>query len=127
MTPRSWKPRSDTYRAQSDFSGTGVGVSLDAEFKFHPRFSIVSGLAIGLLTGKISTQSETNTFFYVDTLAGVILTPEELFFILENGSEQQIQALAQVGSRLPRTRRPRSTVPKRTKPTSASRPRCGAG
>ena len=91
-------PRPDTYRAQSDFSATGVGVSLDVEFKFHPRFSIVSGLAVGLLTGKMSSKYETNTFFYVyNSTPPIILTQEELFFILESGSQADIDLISQDG------------------------------
>jgi hypothetical protein len=91
-------PRPDTYRAQSNFSGTGAGVSLDVEFKFHPRFSIISGLGISLLTGKLSTKYETTTFFYLNnSQPPVILTPEELFDLLNNGTAEEIGLITQNG------------------------------
>jgi hypothetical protein len=94
--PATLAPRPDKVNMQSDYSGSGVGGSLDVEFRLAPRFSIISGLSIGLLRGKVSTvyQSQTSYYFTTDG-GGQYLSKDELFDILNNGTEDQIKAVGQ--------------------------------
>jgi hypothetical protein len=91
-------PLPDRVRAQSDYSATGAGAALDVEFKFHPRFSIVSGLAVGLLTGDMSSRYKSKTYLYINNAfqPPVILTPEELLAILSTGTAEDIALIEQV-------------------------------
>jgi hypothetical protein len=94
--PATYAPRPDYVTQQSDYSGSGVGGSLDVEFVLHPRFSIISGLSIGLLRGKVTTSYQSLTSYYYSTDGGYhYLSKDELFDILNNGTENQIKQVGQ--------------------------------
>jgi hypothetical protein len=96
VDPASLAPLADYVNQQSDFSGSGVGGSLDVEFRLAPRFSIISGLSIGLLRGKVSTAYKSNTSFYFTSEGGGhYVSHDELVDILTNGTETEIKALSQ--------------------------------
>ena len=94
IDPRTLAPQPDIVRQRSDFSGTGVGGGLDVEFVVAPRVSVISGLSIGVLRGKVDTQYTSLTSYYA-LLAGVPLTKDELFTILESGSADDIASIHQ--------------------------------
>jgi hypothetical protein len=92
----AYNPLPDQVIQKSDYSGSGVGASLDVEFRLHPRFSIISGLSIGLLRGKVTTSYQSQTSFYFSTDDGYhYLSKDELFDILNNGTDQQINKVGQ--------------------------------
>lgn len=100
--PAQWKPQPDVVHLQSDYSGTGAGASLDVEFKLHPRFSIVSGLSLGLLRGNARSFSKSQSSFYFSAgTAGPPATPphyvsgQELIDTLTNGTPEEILAITQ--------------------------------
>jgi hypothetical protein len=94
--PRIFLPHPDTVTDQSDFSGSGAGASLDVEFRLAPRLSIVSGLSIGLLRGRVSTYFKSQTWYYFTTLPEPhYLSKDELFDIMNSGTEEEIGAISQ--------------------------------
>jgi hypothetical protein len=89
-------PLPDTVSQTSNFYGHGIGASLNLEFPLHPRVSVISGLAIGLIRGTAGSQYVSTSSFYFSTDApGVPLTKDELFTILSSGSETQISNVFQ--------------------------------
>jgi hypothetical protein len=85
--PNSLTPLPDTVSQASDFTGHGLGVSLDVEFPLHPRVSIVSGISLGFIRGKAEgTYTSTSSYYNLTKgpTAGVPLTKAELFDILAN-------------------------------------------
>jgi hypothetical protein len=95
--PAQWQPIPDKVTLQTDYSGTGVGVSLDVEFKLHPRFSIISGLSLGLLRGKSTSTYKSLNGFYVSSFGGEThyITPQEMVTILQTGTQNEILAVSQ--------------------------------
>ena len=85
IDPRQFNPRSDTVFIQSDYSGTGAGVSLDVEFTLHPRFSVISGLSLGLIRGKVSTTYKSINWFYQSAVDGHYIGRQELIDTLQFG------------------------------------------
>ena len=103
--PLRLQPDPDRVLLQSDFSGTGFSGSLDAEFKFHPRLSVISGLSVGLVRGHTSSIYKSFASFYQSTLDGHYIDKAELENTLqfgptacdpENGIVQCIDAITQV-------------------------------
>lgn len=76
-------PRADQFGQTASFEGSGLGASFNVEFPLHPRFSIVTGLSIGLLRGKSESSYSSETSFYaLATSPDVPLTTAELFALL---------------------------------------------
>ncbi|HZN54305.1 MAG TPA: hypothetical protein VFB67_03215, partial [Candidatus Polarisedimenticolaceae bacterium] len=94
IDPAVFAPQPDIVREKSDFSGSGIGGGLDVEFILHPRVSVISGLSVGVLRGKVDTQYTSRASFYAST-PGVPLTREELFDILENGTGDEVALVHQ--------------------------------
>jgi hypothetical protein len=100
--PRRFAPLPDVVFEQSDFSGSGVGASLDVEFVLFPRLSVVSGLSIGLLKGETSTYWQSQTSYYYEGFQDDEVGPphylskDELFFIMNNGTPEQILGITQI-------------------------------
>lgn len=83
--PDSLIPVPDGVSQTSNFSGHGLGASLDVEFPVHPRVSIVSGLSIGLIRGTSESKfSATSSFYSLIPTPDVPLTKDELFELLSN-------------------------------------------
>jgi hypothetical protein len=83
--PLRLAPLPDAVTQTSDFSGHGLGVSLDVEFPLHPRVSIITGLSIGLIRGKTdSAYTSTSSYYYLNGTPDDPLTTDELFALLSN-------------------------------------------
>jgi hypothetical protein len=100
--PTPLTPLPDIVSQTAQFSGHGLGVTFDLEFPVHPRVSVISGLAIGLIRGSGSSaySSESSYYFQLQDGVKVYLPPgpddvNGLFTILSNGTEQQIAAVGQ--------------------------------
>jgi hypothetical protein len=71
-------------------------VTLDLDFVLHPRVSIITGLAIGLIRGSASSAYASQSSFYFQAPnVTVPLTRDELFTILNSGNDQAISRVAQ--------------------------------
>jgi len=89
--PLRLAPLPDLVLQRSSFSGHGVGAAFDVEFPLHPRFSITSGLSIGVIRGTAkSTFESTSSYYFQNANPDVPLTQEELFDILGTGTEAEI-------------------------------------
>jgi len=89
--PNRLAPPPDSVSQTSLFSGHGVGVSFDLEFPLHPRVSVISGLAIGLIRGSASSDyASRSSYYFRGSVPGVPLTSGELFTILSSGSATEI-------------------------------------
>jgi hypothetical protein len=96
QNPAQWHPIPDRVVLQSDYMGTGAGAALDAEFTFHPRFSVISGLSVGLLRGKVTTTYKGFTSYYTNALeGGRYVGRDELFQTLQFGTQNEILAISQ--------------------------------
>jgi hypothetical protein len=94
--PNRLKPIADYVTQTSNFTGHGLGVNFDVEFPLHPRFSLISGLSIGLIRGASTSNYVSRTSFYFDDAnPGVPLSKDELFTILGAGGEAEILRVAQ--------------------------------
>jgi hypothetical protein len=86
--PFRLQPIPDFVSQGSSFFGHGIGAAFDVEFPLHPRFAITSGLSIGLIRGATeSSFSSTTSYYFLAPNVDVPLTREELFAILEVGTE----------------------------------------
>lgn len=106
--PLRLAPLPDLVSQTSHFFGHGVGAALDVEFPLHPRFSIVSGISIGLIRGTPHSQySSVSSYYFKNGAEDVPLTKDQLFAILSTGTEAEIenvnQAVVVVGLRQPST------------------------
>ena len=82
------QPIPDQFGQTSSYEGSGLGASFNVEFPLHPRFSIVTGLAIGLYRGKgESSYSSLSSYYTTDADPNVPLTTEELFALLSLPSD----------------------------------------
>ncbi len=78
-------PLPDLVSQKSKFFGHGVGAALDVDFPLHPRFSIVSGISIGLIRGTTDSSYEsTSHYYYLNGSPDVPLTKAQLFALLSN-------------------------------------------
>jgi hypothetical protein len=94
--PLRLAPLPDLVTQTSKFSGHGVGAALDLEFPLHPRFSITSGVSIGLIRGESeSSYQSTSSYYFQSPNQDVPLTKAQLFAILSTGTETQIEAVSQ--------------------------------
>jgi len=95
------KPFWDTMSQTSNFSGHGLGVTFDLEFPVHPRVSVITGLAIGLIRGSKSSEysSQSSYYFQYQDIGGatvkVPLTTAQLRAILSNGTQEDIALVGQ--------------------------------
>lgn len=81
--PLALAPRPDLVSQSSNFSGNGLGGSLDVEFPLHPRVSIVSGISIGLIRGRAeSAYTSVSSYYFLNGTPEVPLTTDELVEIL---------------------------------------------
>ena len=104
-------PFPDSVTQNANFSGHGLGVSLDLEFPFDPRVSLITGLAIGLIRGSASSAYSSQSSFYYQSQDGVgrvPLTKDQLFAILSNGTASQIASVGQEVVRTGLTQSPTS-------------------
>jgi hypothetical protein len=98
VNPFRLQPVPDRVLQTSNYSGHGLGVSFDLEFPVQERVSIITGLSIGLIRGSVSSAySSQSSYYYRTGTEGEIiyLTPDELFEILSNGPESEINKVAQ--------------------------------
>jgi len=76
-------PVPDGVAQDSNFSGHGLGASLDVEFPVHRRVSIISGLSIGLVRGTTRSNFSSLTSYYaLNSSPDTPLAKQELFDIL---------------------------------------------
>lgn len=76
-------PIPDQFGQTSSYSGSGLGASFNVEFPLHPRFSIVTGLSIGLYRGKAeSTFSSQSSYYTTSADPEIPLTTAELIALL---------------------------------------------
>jgi len=96
VDPNALDPFPDQVVQTANFSGHGLGATFDLEFPVHPRVSVITGLSIGLIRGsEYSQYYSLSSYYYQAPYPGVPLTPEQLFDILNNGSEQEILRVGQ--------------------------------
>jgi len=90
------KPFPDQVIQTANYSGHGIGVSLDLDFPIQERVSIITGISIGLIRGSATSQySSRSSYYYQEPDRDVPLTTEQLFTILSNGSEAEILRVGQ--------------------------------
>ncbi len=78
-------PLPDTVSQSSDFEGHGLGASFDVEFPLPAHISIISGVSLGLVRGRVRSEYLSTTSYYA--LIGspnVPLTSDELIAIMAN-------------------------------------------
>jgi hypothetical protein len=96
VNPFRLQPIPDNVEQTSNFSGHGLGASLDLEFPVQERVSIITGLSIGLIRGSVSSAYTSQTsFYYQEPDRDTPLTYEQLFSILSTGSEAEILRVGQ--------------------------------
>lgn len=94
--PSFLAPHPDLVSQASSFSGNGIGASLDVEFPLHPRVSVISGIALGLIRGRAGSQyTSQNAFYFSSDAPTVPLTKSALFTILTNGPPAEILKIDQ--------------------------------
>lgn len=94
--PNRLNPLPDHVVQTANFSGHGLGASLDLEFSVHPRVSVITGLSLGLIRGSASSAYSSQTSFYFQSpLTAVPLTRDQLFTILSTGTPDEISRVSQ--------------------------------
>jgi hypothetical protein len=79
------RPLSDQVTQTANYTGHGLGATFDVRFPVHPRVSILTGVALGLIRGNAkSAYASVTSFYSLATAPGVPLTKDELFAILAN-------------------------------------------
>ena len=79
-------PLPDYMSQTSDYTGHGLGASLDVEFTLHPRVSLITGLSVGLIRGTSQGAYASATSYYnLASSPNTALTKDQLFAIIENG------------------------------------------
>ena len=96
VDPELLKPLTDSVSQTSNFSGHGIGISLDLQFPVAPRLCVISGLSIGLIRGSANSAyfSRTSYYFQAPNL-DVALTKDELFAILSSTDDAEILKVGQ--------------------------------
>jgi hypothetical protein len=94
--PLRLQPLPDFVHQKSKFFGHGIGAALDVDFPLHERFSIITGLSIGLIRGASeNSYQSTSSYYFVSGAEDVPLTKDQLFAILQSGTSDQIEAVSQ--------------------------------
>jgi len=96
VDPYRLQPIPDQVTQTANFSGHGIGVNFDLEFPVQERVSIVTGISVGLIRGSESSQySSRSSYYYQEPDRDVALTRDQLFEILNNGTEPEILQVGQ--------------------------------
>jgi hypothetical protein len=94
-SPLDYQPLPDFVSQTANYSGHGLGASLDLEFPLHPRVSIITGLSVGLIRGSAKSEYLSASSYYFQDGNPDVLTTDQLFTILSSGSTTEIATVHQ--------------------------------
>jgi hypothetical protein len=81
--PATLVPQPDMVTQLSQYTGHGLGAALDVEFPVHKRVSIVSGVSLGVVRGRIVSRFESISSAYFLGSSTVPMTRDELFAVMD--------------------------------------------